>query len=136
MMKKEDAVKNIIIDEFFGEETDNSIELDNSSDIMEFKNKLDSAMTYMSSADINNIETVFDIQNIIDLAETAKQKKKQKKDIAVFTLIGLIMQFLMVIAAFKFGSKTIFYFQIFLWTNIPLLIIPFIYKFNRGGSNI
>ncbi|HHW57100.1 MAG TPA: YxlC family protein [Clostridia bacterium] len=133
-MKREcSQIQNKIIDMYYNEFTNDSTKpnshIENCSVCSAFRKKLELSLNYMDSLD--TIPDIPDLQvNIAELIEKAnelKNKRKNKLELFLFITTSLIFSLSSILFVANLDIKLLVYIQIFLYFNLPLVLIP-LYK--------
>ncbi len=127
-MKKCEEIQEILIEEFYDEKLDTYINkhVENCPECMEFKNKLYFASQKLDILDIENLNMPTNLFNIINAGENIKTKKKRKFEIFIFIFAAFSILIPFVVLGLYFEMRILLYIQIFLYLNMPLVLIPLI----------
>ncbi|AEM79447.1 hypothetical protein [Thermoanaerobacter wiegelii] len=133
-MKREcSQIKNKIIDMYYNEFTDDNATLNshiqNCSACSTFRKKLELSLNYMDTLDtISDIrELQINITELIERANELKNKRKNKLELLLFITTSLIFSLSSILFVVNLDIKLLVYIQIFLYFNLPLVLIP-LYK--------
>ncbi|NNG67235.1 zf-HC2 domain-containing protein [Caldanaerobacter subterraneus] len=130
MKKKCKEIQNKIIDMHYGE-IDENIEIishiENCNDCNRFKEKLELALDYMKILDTQVDTSVLeiDITKIIEKAYQIENKRKEKFELLIFIAASIVFLISSVLFITNLDIRIYFYLQIFLYLNLPLILIPF-----------
>jgi predicted anti-sigma-YlaC factor YlaD len=127
-MKICEEIQEILIDEFYDKELDTYINkhIENCTECMEFKNKLYAASKKLDILKVENLSMPSDLFNIINAAEKIKMEKKKKFEIFSFVFASFSILIPFVSLGLYFEMRILLYIQIFLYLNMPLVLIPLI----------
>lgn len=127
-MKKCDEIQKMLMDEFYDKKFDSDINehFENCSECMEFRNKLFAASQKLDLLEDENLPVPRDLFNIINTADNIKDAKRKKFEIFSFVFAALCILIPYVVLGIYFEMRILLYIQIFIYFNLPLIIIPLI----------
>lgn len=124
-MKNFERIKNLIIDEFYNEETkhiDQTIK--QTSEYLEFKQKLDMSTEKLNILHEQSIDFEIDTTSIIQQAENIKENKKFKTELGIYILISTIFLLSYVAITIVLQAKVFLIMQWILSAILPWIVIP------------
>ncbi|MDF2672687.1 MAG: hypothetical protein K0R09_952 [Clostridiales bacterium] len=138
-MKKCDEIQKLLIDEFYDKEVNAKLpvtqwaaatnineHIENCPECLEFRNKLYAASKKLDILESDNLSMPNDLFNIINIAEKIKVEKKKNFEIFSFVFAALSILIPFVGLGLYFGIRILLYMQIFVYFNMPLVLIPLI----------
>lgn len=127
-MKNCNEVQKLIIDGLYDSELDADIRahIEGCPECMEFNNKLLAASQRLTILETDDLSMPDDLFNIINTAQSIKAKRKGKLETYIFiaAALGILIPFTLL--GIYLGLRFILYLQIFVYLNIPLVLIPLI----------
>lgn len=127
-MKKCHEIQKLLMDDFYNEklDTDISSHIENCSECLKFRNELLEASRKLDILENEHISIPGDMFNIIGLADTIKERKRNRFEIFFFIFAALGILIPSSLLGIYFGMRIVLYSQIALYLNLPLIIIPLI----------
>lgn len=124
-MVDEKKLKDIAIDEFYGETTDTSDEsIKSSNEYIKFEEKLKSSAKKLEILDDSKQDFAVDIFAIIEKAEGIKEKKKSRAEFVLFMITASILLSVYMLSGIYLGVKVIVISQIVIMLLMPWCLIP------------
>ncbi|EGD52328.1 hypothetical protein SAMN04244560_00267 [Thermoanaerobacter thermohydrosulfuricus] len=128
-MKREcKKIQDKIIDIHYNELSDNTeviSHIENCSDCYTFKKNLKLTLNYMDTLDIDMSDLQVNIAEIIEKAEQIRNKRKDRLELLIFITTSIIFLISSVLFMANLDVRLLLYTQIFLYFNLPLILIPF-----------
>lgn len=128
-MKREcKKIQDKIIDIHYNELSDNTeviSHIENCSDCYTFKKNLKLTLNYMDTLDIDMSDLQVNIAEIIEKAEQIRNKRKDRLELLIFVTTSIIFLISSVLFIANIDIRLLLYTQIFLYLNLPLILIPF-----------
>ncbi|WP_019908083.1 zf-HC2 domain-containing protein [Thermoanaerobacter indiensis] len=128
-MKREcKKIQDKIIDIHYNELSDNAeviSHIENCSDCYTFKKNLKLTLNYMDTLDIDMSDLQVNIAEIIEKAEQIRNKRKDRLELLIFITTSIIFLISSVLFMANLDVRLLLYTQIFLYFNLPLILIPF-----------
>ncbi|SHE92805.1 hypothetical protein SAMN02745195_01465 [Thermoanaerobacter uzonensis DSM 18761] len=130
-MKREcKKIQDKIIDIHYNELTDNTeviSHIENCSDCYTFKKNLKLTLSYMDTLEvkIDMSDLQVNIAEIIEKAEQIRNKRKDRLELLIFITTSIIFLISSVLFMANLDVRFLLYTQIFLYFNLPLILIPF-----------
>jgi len=121
-------IQDKIIDIHYNELSDNTeviSHIENCSDCYTFKKNLKLTLNYMDTLDIDMSDLQVNIAEIIEKAEQIRNKRKDRLELLIFITTSIIFLISSVLFMANLDVRLLLYTQIFLYFNLPLILIPF-----------